>query len=118
MNAAVRALSSVGGVSLAQRQPISTLSVFRLFIVLIPILLSILGIIYLKDMNRRLTAEYYSLQQEKQQALMQFEQLLSDYSRWSTQPFLEQAGEVAFHMHIPTHQEVVLLQVRVPDDAP
>jgi cell division protein FtsL len=82
---------------------------FWLFTLGSAIFFSALGVVYIKDINRRLFVEYQRLQQEKDQELIRLEQLLLEHSRWSTQPYLGSAGRIKLGLHIPTPKEVVLV---------
>lgn len=87
---------------------------FWFSLLIVGILFSGMSMVYVKDLNRRFLIQYHQLQQEKNQSLARFERLLLEYSRWSTQPFLEKASRAKLGMHIATPKEIVLVEVPGP----
>ncbi|PMB54344.1 cell division protein FtsL [Coxiella endosymbiont of Rhipicephalus microplus] len=75
----------------------------------IALLSSAFGIVYVKDLNRRLFIQYQILQREKAEELIQWGKFLLEQSTWSTQSRIQQVAQKQLGMQIPTVKEVVLI---------
>ncbi|WP_304985923.1 cell division protein FtsL [Coxiella-like endosymbiont] len=75
----------------------------------IALLCSAFGVIYVKDLNRRLFIQYQILRREKAEELIQWGKLLLEQSTWSTQSRIQKVGQKQLGMQIPTAKEMVLV---------
>ncbi len=76
------------------------------------LLLSAFGVVYLKDLNRRLFIQYQNLQQEKAQEIVQWGKLLLEQSTWSTQSRIQQIAQRQLDMQVPNGRDIVLVEDR------
>ena len=83
----------------------------RILIVLLvtALLCSAFGVIYIKDLNRRLFIQCQILQLERARKLILWKKLLLEQSIWSTQSRIQQVAQQQLGMHIPTTKEVILI---------
>lgn len=75
----------------------------------IALLCSAFGVVYVKDLNRRLFIQYQILQRKKAEELIQWGKLLLEQSTWSTQSRIQQVAQKQLGMQIPTAKEVILV---------
>lgn len=75
----------------------------------IALLYSAFGIVYVKDLNRRLFIQYQVLQREKAKEVIQWGKLLLEQSTWSAQLRIQQVAQRRLEMQIPIEKEVVLV---------
>lgn len=80
-----------------------------LMVIAMGVLLSAFGIIYLKDLNRRMFIQFHSLQQAQQTDQVEWGKLLLEESTWSTQSRIQQVAEVRLKMYIPEQKDVVVV---------
>ena len=73
------------------------------------LLCSAFGVVYFKDLNRRLFIQYEILQHEKAEELIEWGRLLLEQSTWSTQSRIQQIAQRQLGMEVPTAKEVVLV---------
>ncbi|MFV9988700.1 MAG: cell division protein FtsL [Coxiella endosymbiont of Dermacentor nuttalli] len=76
---------------------------------IIVLLCSAFGVIYIKDLNRRLFIQYQILQSQKFEKLIQYGKLLLEQNTWSTQSRVQRIAQQQLGMQIPTGKKVVLV---------
>lgn len=74
------------------------------------LLLSAFGVIYMKDLNRRLFIQYQTLQAQKAQSLIQWGKLLLEQSTWSTQSRIQQIAQKQLEMIVPSTKDIILVE--------
>ncbi|MCH9769360.1 MAG: cell division protein FtsL [Gammaproteobacteria bacterium] len=97
----------------AKRAPAKTrISISRVAIALvgIGILLSALGVVYMKDLNRRLFIQYQTLLQQRSQYQTQWGKLLLEQSTWSTQASVQNYATKHLNMVMPKSNNVVMVE--------
>ncbi|WP_423063058.1 cell division protein FtsL [Candidiatus Paracoxiella cheracis] len=119
MNTAIRAIAAQG-----VRVRLGKIGVFRATLrgvvvtfFVFGVLLSALGVIYMKDLNRRLFIQYQALQAEKAQSLIQWGKLLLEQSTWSTQLRIQQIAQKQLGMIVPSAKDIVLVESNDADAA-
>ncbi|WP_259412003.1 cell division protein FtsL [Coxiella burnetii] len=75
----------------------------------IALLCSAFGVVYFKDLNRRLFIQYQTLQREKAEELIQWGKLLLEQTTWSTQSRVQRIAEQQLGMQLPSAKEVILV---------
>ena len=109
MNTAIRAVAAEG--IRARRGTFRiTLKGAGMILLVIGILFSAFGVIYVKDLNRRLFIDYQNLQAEKARTLIQWGKLLLEQSTWSTQSRIQQVGERELGMVCRGAGDIVLVE--------
>ncbi len=73
------------------------------------VILSAFGVIYVKDLNRRLFIQYQNLQQVQAQEMSRFSKLLLEQSTWSTQARIQRIAQHDLGMQLPTTANTVLV---------
>ena len=115
MNTAVRVLtqdrvSTQGHVVATQETlvfPVPRLSVVALVLV---VLFSAIGVVYIKDYNRRLFADYRSLQKEYTFLQAEHGKLLLEQNLVASRPHIQEVAEQELQMHMPAAGEVVMVK--------
>lgn len=107
MNAAARALAQGTFTAENIREMALTPRNIILSILLLCVLASACGVVYLKDLNRRLFFELQSLQQQRDELNVQAGQLLLEQNTWSTQARVQQIAQSVLTMDVPAKQIVV-----------
>ncbi|MCB1827928.1 MAG: cell division protein FtsL [Coxiellaceae bacterium] len=74
------------------------------------LLLSAFGVVYAKDLNRRLFIQYQGLQREAQGYQVQWSKLLLEQGAWSTQSRIQRLAQKQLNMVIPTSRKVVFVE--------
>ena len=87
-------------------------------VLVIALLLSAFGVVYIKDLNRRLFIQYQALRHEKMQDLIQWGKLLLEQSTWSTQSRIQQIAQRQLGMIVPSAKSIVLVEGSETDAAP
>ncbi|QTS83749.1 cell division protein FtsL [Coxiella endosymbiont of Amblyomma nuttalli] len=75
----------------------------------VDLLCSAFGVIYFKDLNRRLFIRYETLQHEKMEELIEWGRLLLEQSTWSTQSRIQQIAQQKLGMEVPGAKEIILI---------
>ncbi len=83
--------------------------VVAMVIVCLCVLLSAVGVVYMKDLNRRLFIQSQGLQQAKQQYNIEWGKLLLEESAWSTQARVQHLATQNLNMVMPPRQSIVLV---------
>lgn len=107
MNTAVRAIASRG----LWVVPIS-LNRTHLFVFLLIIasLLSAFGLVYVKDMNRRLTSHWQQVQSQNVELHNQWTQLLLKKSQLANQLHVAKMAKNTYQMNVPAPRSVVIVR--------
>ena len=74
------------------------------------LLLSAFGVIYAKDLNRRLFIQYQDLQQTEQQYQVNWSKLLLEQGAWSTQSRIQWFAQKQLNMVIPSSRDIVMVE--------
>jgi len=74
------------------------------------LLLSAFGVVYTKDLNRRLFIQYQGLQQMQQQYQVGWSKLLLEQSTWSTQSRIQRLAQRQLSMVTPASHNIVLVE--------
>lgn len=69
------------------------------------------GVVYVKDLNRRLFIEYQGLQQMQQQYDIEWGKLLLEQSAWSTQARVQELASHDLNMVMPTRHSITLVDL-------
>ncbi len=80
-------------------------------ILLLALFLSAFGVIYLKDLNRRLFIQYQALETTHDKLYEDWGKLLLEQSTWSTQARVQKIAECRLGMSLPSPKEVVVLRI-------
>lgn len=78
-----------------------------LLCLLLAILFSAFGVIYLKDVNRCLTGDLEMLLANKTQLQNQWRQLTLEEAAWSSQSYIEAIAQKKLGMELPSSQTLV-----------
>lgn len=73
------------------------------------VFLTAVGVVYMKDLNRRLFIQYQTLQQTQQQYNVDWGRLLLEQSAWSTQPRIQRLARNQLNMVMPSAQSTQLI---------
>ena len=74
------------------------------------LIISAFGVIYLKDLNRRLFIHYQNAQQTEQNYTVQYSKLLLEQSAWSTQARVQRIAQTKLNMIVPSAKNVVMVE--------
>ncbi len=72
---------------------------------------SAVGVVYMKDLNRRLFIQYQGLQQSQQQSEITWGKLLLEQSAWSTQSRVQEIASKQLGMVMPSRENTTLLDL-------
>jgi len=72
---------------------------------------SAVGVVYMKDLNRRLFIQYQGLQQDEQQSDIEWGKLLLEQSAWSTQTRVQSVATDNLGMVMPSRQNITLVDL-------
>ncbi len=78
-------------------------------VLLIVVLISALGLIYVKDSNRRLMGQLQTLQISREQLQMSWSQLLLEEGAWTAQTRIQQIATKQFGMVMPVSKSIVVV---------
>ncbi len=74
------------------------------------LLLSAFGVVYAKDLNRRLFVHYQNLQQAEQQYQVEWSKLLLEQGTMSTQSRIQMLAQKQLNMVVPSSKHIVLVE--------
>lgn len=80
-----------------------------LLILFICVFASAVGVVYMKDLNRRLFIQYQGLQQAQQQYDVDWGKLLLEQSTWSTQARVQGIASEKLNMVMPSRSGVTIV---------
>lgn len=118
MNTATRMITSR---ALGVRFSMSFLSYWQQFMVIglvVMLVLSAFGLVYTKDLNRRLSIQYQQAQAQQQQYQIAHGKLLLEKSTVSRQSRVQMIAENDLGMVMPSSQNSVLLKVKDLNQTP
>ncbi|PHQ80858.1 MAG: cell division protein FtsL [Coxiella sp. (in: Bacteria)] len=72
---------------------------------------SAVGVVYMKDLNRRLFIQYQGLQQAQQQYDVEWGKLLLEQSAWSTQARVQAIAGHDLGMVMPSRRNITLVDL-------
>lgn len=75
------------------------------------LLLSALGVVYVKDLNRRLFITYHKLQTQSEQLQSDSNKLLLEQSAWGAQSRVQVVAQGQLQMQIPSSIDVKMVKV-------
>lgn len=112
MNTAVRAI----GENRFQTRASSSVELKRPrlvnLILIIALVFSAFGVIYIKDLNRRLFIQYQGLEATHSKLYEDWGKLLLEQSTWSTAARVKKIAQQRLNMDIPAAKDVVVLRMR------
>lgn len=74
------------------------------------LLFSAFGVIYLKDLNRRLFIQYDAVQQQAHRSDTEWGKLLLEQSTWSTQSRIQSVASLKLGMLMPHSNDIVMVE--------
>jgi cell division protein FtsL len=80
-----------------------------LTLLLLSLFLSAVGVVYVKDLNRRLFVQYQGLQLQSQSEQVGWSKLLLEQSTLARQSRIQRIASSALGMEMPTPKQVVLV---------
>lgn len=83
----------------------------KMLILVFLLLLSALGVVYAKDLNRRLFITYQSLQKQTEQLYSDGNKLLLEQSAWGAQARVQLLAQKQLQMQIPESQDVNMIRL-------
>lgn len=81
------------------------------FILLLLMLISSLGLIYLRDLNRQVISQLNTLQIERDDLHVEWGRLLLEFSTWGAPARIQRIAEEQLHMSSPPPQSVVMVGI-------
>ena len=110
MNAVVRAVASdntfVRGALININLP-----ELKILVLIFLLLVSALGVVYVKDINRRLFITQHKLQVQSEQLQSESNKLLLEQSAWAAQARVQRVAQRQLQMQIPPSGDVVVIKV-------
>ncbi|MBU4270215.1 cell division protein FtsL [Candidatus Dependentiae bacterium] len=88
-----------------------SLSELRMLFLMILCLVSALGVIYVKDLNRRLSINNQKVRVETEYLQSESNKLLLEHSAWGAQSRVQQVAQHQLAMQIPLSSEVVMIKI-------
>lgn len=83
----------------------------RMCFLVLAIFATLLGIIYFKDVNRRLFINYQESQQLTSQLSTDYAKLLLEKSAWARQARVQVVAEQRLAMEVPSQEQVVMMKL-------
>ena len=78
------------------------------------LLLSAFSLVYVKDLNRRLSRDHQRLQARYVLLQTEWEKLLLERGVWTSQARIQRVAQQDLHMHLPTAKDTLLLKLDQP----
>ena len=78
-------------------------------VLLVAVLVSALGLIYVKDSNRRLMGQLQTIQMTREQLHISWSQLLLEEGAWTAQTRIQQIATRQFGMVMPGDKSIVVV---------
>ena len=112
MNAITRAYNSQAKATPFPRIGLVVNSRFVALIILsMTVFASAVGVVYMKDLNRRLFIQYQGLEQAQQQYNVEWGKLLLEQSAWSTQARVQNIARHNLGMVMPSRHAITLVDL-------
>lgn len=73
------------------------------------LLVSAFGVVYAKDLNRRIFIEYQQVQQQAQKYQVEWNKLLLEQGAWTTQSRIQQMAQTELNMFVPSAKDIVFV---------
>jgi len=86
------------------------LNFWTVLLLVMLLLCSAIGMIYLKDLNRRLFIEYHELLAQEQHFQIEKGQLLLEEGAWSAQARIQQLAQSKLSMMLPSARSIVFVE--------
>lgn len=83
----------------------------KILIMVFLLLVSALGIVYVKDLNRRLFIAQHKLQTHSEQLKSDSNKLLLEQSAWAAQARVQRVAQQQLQMQIPSSANVIVIKV-------
>ncbi|WP_353572105.1 cell division protein FtsL [Candidatus Albibeggiatoa sp. nov. BB20] len=83
---------------------------FSIFLLLISVFLSALGLIYTRHQNHLTFMQIQNLSQQRDELNEQWRQLRLEHSTLTQQPRIEQLAKQKLGMHVPQAHEMMMIQ--------
>lgn len=110
MNAVVKAVISEN--TLMRRIALNfQLPELNILVIVFLLLISALGVVYVKDLNRRLFIIQHRLQVQSEQLQAESNKLLLEQSAWAAQARIQRVAQQQLHMQIPSSANVKVIKV-------
>ena len=110
MNAIVKAVVSDN--ALMRRVALTfRLPELKILVLVFLLLLSALGVVYVKDLNRRLFITQHKLQVQNEQLQAESNKLLLEQSAWAAQARIQRVAQQQLQMQIPSSANFVVIKV-------
>jgi cell division protein FtsL len=84
------------------------------WMLLVLLLFSAFSLVYVKDLNRRLSRDHQRLQARYVVLQTEWEKLLLERGVWTSQSRIQRVAQQDLHMHLPTAKDTLLLQSDQP----
>lgn len=81
------------------------------FVLVIAVLMSALGVVYVKDLNRNLLMQHQKIRREYNKAYVDHGKLLLEQSTWATQKRVQNIASQRLGMVTPTSKRVVIVKL-------
>lgn len=109
MNAVVRAVASD---SIFARNALISFNLpeLKILVLVFLLLVSALGVVYVKDLNRRLFIDQHKLQVQSEQLQSDSNKLLLEQSAWAAQARVQRVAQQQLQMQIPPSADVVVIK--------
>lgn len=82
----------------------------KIMVIIFLLLVSALGVVYVKDLNRRLFVEHHKLQQQHEKLQAENNKLLLEQSAWAAQARVQIVAKRQLQMQIPSSADVVVIK--------
>ena len=83
----------------------------RILILIFLLLISALGVVYVKDLSRRLFITYHKVQLETEKLQVDGNKLLLEQSAWGAQQRVQVVAQRQLQMQIPPSTDVMMIKV-------
>ena len=101
----------MNAISKVETFPLFPLPELRICVLCLAIFATLLGIVYLKDFNRRLFINYQQEQQLTSQLNTNYAKLLLEKSAWERQARVQMIAEQRLAMEVPSQAQIVLVKL-------
>ncbi|MCL5261372.1 MAG: cell division protein FtsL [Gammaproteobacteria bacterium] len=109
MNVAVR-VATQGNFAARRETFIFKLPEIKVLAIVLCVLLSALGLVYIKDLNRRMFINFQQLQTQTEYLQSDSSKLLLEESAWSAQARVQQVAEQQLNMQLPPSADIVTIK--------
>lgn len=110
MNVAVKTLNRSVFIPVILSWPISIGYQLAMWCLMLMVLFSAFGLVYIKDIDRQLTGEYQILQRNYQTLHTKWSQLLLEDGVWSSRTRVEKIAKKQLGMVVPAKNSIILVK--------